>query len=146
MSSAPLRSHATIISIMTRILDVLLVGVGGLIAYGVRFGMDGFSSSMAYSAVLLIGGLLVAVVFPLVGVYDSWRARGLFAPAFRVVGAWLLVLLALFALLVFMKASEIYSRLWLVSWAILTAMLLSGLRLIVYFLLRHGRKPGPVLT
>lgn len=127
---------------MTRILDVLLVGVGGLIAYGVRFGLDSFPPSMAYSTVLLIGGLLVAVVFPLVGVYDSWRARGLFAPALRVVGAWLLVLLALFALLVFMKASEIYSRLWLVSWAILTAMLLSGLRLIVYFLLRLMRKRG----
>jgi putative colanic acid biosynthesis UDP-glucose lipid carrier transferase len=127
---------------MTRILDVLLVGVGGFIAYGARFGLDSFPPAVSYSALLLIGCLLVGIVFPLFGVYDSWRARGLFAPAFRVVGAWLLVLLALFALLVFMKAGEDYSRLWLFAWAVTVAVLLSTLRLIVYFTLRLMRKRG----
>ncbi|ANJ68405.1 undecaprenyl-phosphate glucose phosphotransferase [Halothiobacillus diazotrophicus] len=130
------------ISLVTRILDVLLVGVGGVIAYGARFGLENLPPSTSYSALLLIGGLLVAIVFPLVGVYDSWRARGLWAPAVRVVGAWALVLVSLFALLILMKLGTTYSRLWLGFWAVIGAALLSLLRLVVYYVLRIMRKRG----
>ena len=141
MQRGLLKSYSATISVLTRVLDVLLIVFGGLLAHVFRFGM-GQSIPVTYGALVLIGALLVAVLFPMLGVYRSWRAQGLLAPAGLVLFGWCLVLLVLFVLLVLGKEAEAFSRLWLGTWAVLTAVLLVGLRTAVYGVLRTLRSRG----
>ncbi|MEJ2632448.1 MAG: undecaprenyl-phosphate glucose phosphotransferase [Acidihalobacter sp.] len=142
MQSGLLKTHAALISLITRTLDVFMIGVGGLLAYWLRFDSGGFPVPLRYSVLMLIGGLLVAVLFPLLGVYGSWRARGLLAPALRVLGAWIVVFFLLFMLLVLAKQAETYSRVWMAVWFCLTTGLFVGLRIAVFAVLRALRRRG----
>ena len=142
MQSGLLKTHAALISLITRTLDILVVGGGGLLAYWLRFDLGGFPIPLSYSVLMLIGGLLVATLFPLFAVYRSWRARGLLAPALRVLGAWVAVFFVLFTLLVLAKQAETYSRIWMVLWFSLSASLLVGLRIAVFSVLRALRRRG----
>lgn len=142
MRAGQLKTNATVISLITRILDVLLVAVSGALSYLLRFGLQGFPMPLAYSALILVASLLVAVVFPLFGIYRSWRARGVLAPAMRVLGAWLVVLFLLFMLLVLAKQAETFSRVWLAFWFALTAALFVGVRIAVFAALGLARRRG----
>lgn len=137
-----LRSHANLVVLFTRILDALTVGLSGVLVFDWRFGWRSFLLPVEYNTLILIAILLVAVVFPMMGVYSSWRAQSLFSAALRVLGAWFWVLLGLFTFLVLMKLGEVYSRIWLVSWFIVVACLLIIERLLVYQLLRLARRNG----
>ncbi len=142
MSTALLRSRSALISAVTRTLDVLLIGLGGLFAFWLRFGGEVFDLPTAYGSLIVIGGLLVALVFPLLGVYDSWRARGLASPALRVVGAWSLVLMIVLISLVLVKEAETFSRLWLAQWWLISGLSLASERVAVYYVLRGLRQRG----
>ncbi|WP_233279514.1 undecaprenyl-phosphate glucose phosphotransferase [Acidihalobacter yilgarnensis] len=138
-----LRDYASAISLLTRTLDILLVAVAGWLAYALRF-FDQPSPPlpMAYSALTLIGALLVLIIFPLFSVYDSWRAKGMFAPAGRALMGWFVVYLSGLVILVVVRESTLFSRLWLAYWGLLSAMLLVGLRIAIYWLLRSLRRRG----
>jgi len=142
MQSGLLRSHSNLISVSTRILDVMLVGVGALLAYLLRFGFEASFPPPLYGGLVLIGGLLAAVIFPVASVYRSWRARGLMAPATRVLGAWVLVFIVILTLLQFAKLGEHVSRLWLMLWFLESGGLLVALRLLVFAFLRAMRRRG----
>lgn len=142
MTSGLLKSYGSTISLVTRVLDVLVVTVGGVIAYDIRFERDLTTLPLHYAVLILIGGLLTALLFPLVSVYNSWRARGLLAPAARVLAAWCLVFVILLALLVMAKEGQAYSRLWMATWAVLVALALVLLRLGVFAGLRSLRRRG----
>ncbi|MFW5455023.1 sugar transferase [Thioalkalivibrio sulfidiphilus] len=142
MKSGFVQTYASIISFTTRVLDVLLIWGAGLIALGLRFGWDMFPLPPAYGAFIVIGGLLSAVVFPVFGVYGSWRARGLVSPGLRVVGAWSLVFVILLISLVLVKQAETFSRLWLAQWWLLSGLVLVIERAAVYFVLRGLRQRG----
>lgn len=142
MSNGLLKAHSTSISLLTRVLDVLLVLGGGVLAFDLRFGRGSLLLPLDYAALILIGGLLAAVLFPLLDVYHSWRARGLLAPAARAFAAWCLVFVALLALLVLTKQGQVFSRLWMAVWGLVVAVLLMGLRLGVFASLRYLRQQG----
>ncbi|WP_322630149.1 undecaprenyl-phosphate glucose phosphotransferase [Halothiobacillus sp.] len=142
MKTSLLRPHSPLISVATRVLDVILVVLAGVGAFWLRFSEAGLSMPVAYGALLLIAGLLAAVVFPMLGVYRSWRARGLMAPGVRALGAWSLVFFLLLTLLLLAKQGETYSRLWLVLWWGVTGLLLVGLRTIIFSFLRAVRRRG----
>jgi putative colanic acid biosynthesis UDP-glucose lipid carrier transferase len=142
MTRTSLRSHANAIVLFTRILDALTVGLSGMAVYGWRFAWRGFLPPIEYNTLILIAVLSTAVIFPLMGVYNSWRVQSLFSAALRVLGAWLWVLLGVFTFLVLMKSGAVYSRIWLVSWFIVVACLLVFERLLVYRLLRLARGKG----
>ncbi|WP_407275612.1 undecaprenyl-phosphate glucose phosphotransferase [Halothiobacillus sp. DCM-1] len=142
MSHPSLRSAWALIPFITRILDVLVVGAGGFLAFWIRFGSEEPQIADAYSALMVIGGLLAALVFPFLGVYDSWRARALASPALRVMGAWSLVLMLLLIVLVLVKEAETFSRLWLAQWWLVTGFALAAERVVVYYILRGLRQRG----
>jgi putative colanic acid biosynthesis UDP-glucose lipid carrier transferase len=142
MRTGLLKTHSTTIALLTRVLDVLLVLLGGVGAYYLRFGFDAGGMPLGYAVLMLIGGLLTAVVFPWLNVYNSWRARGLLAPAARAFAAWCLVLLGLLALLVLAKQGQDFSRLWMGVWAAIVAVMLIGLRIAVFAALRSLRQRG----
>ncbi len=144
MRTGILKTHSATISAITRVLDVLAVLASGVLAYYLRFGWKwgGKLPPVDYAALVLIGGLLAALLFPMFGVYHSWRARGLFAPAARAFAAWFLVFSALLALLVLAKQGTDFSRLWMAAWAGLGALFLMGVRLCVFTVLRAMRRRG----
>ena len=142
MRTGLLKTHSATIALLTRVLDVLLVLLGGVGAYYLRFGFDAGAVPLGYAVLMLIGGLLTAVVFPWLDVYHSWRARGLLAPAARAFAAWCLVVLALLALLVLAKQGQDFSRLWMGVWAAIVASMLMALRIAVFAVLRSLRQRG----
>jgi putative colanic acid biosynthesis UDP-glucose lipid carrier transferase len=142
MKSGFAQTYASVISLTTRLLDVLLIWGAGLVALGLRFGWDMFPLPPAYGAMIVIGGLLAALIFPIFGVYGSWRARGLIYPSSRVMAAWSLVLMILLISLVLVKEAETFSRLWLTQWWLVSGLALAIERVAVYFALRGLRQRG----
>ena len=69
-----LKEYATPLSIIARILDIVCVLLGGLAAYYWRFG--DFDVPTSYQILLILGILLTFIIFPLAGIYRSWRGRG----------------------------------------------------------------------
>lgn len=137
-----LKKNASVIAVATRVTDVLLILLSGVLMYWVRFGTHGFPMHASYGALILIGGLLAALVFPVLDVYRSWRAKGLWAPTSRVLATWFGVFLALLVLLVFSKQDSHFSRLWLGGWGLFTGVLLMLSRVGVYGFLNTVRQKG----
>lgn len=142
MNRTPFRSHALLFAWFARLLDVALVLAAGWLVFGFRFDWALWPLPVAYSTLMVLGGLLVLVVFPLFGVYDSWRARGLASPVLRVFSAWMLVFALLLIGLVLAKEAETFSRLWLGQWWLLAGVALVVSRLGVYVVLRRVRQRG----
>lgn len=137
-----LRDYGSAISVVTRVIDILLVFVSGWLAYLVRFGMHFEArSSIAYVILTIIIALLVGLIFPLLSVYVSWRARGIWAPAARVLLAWSAVYICALVIMVITHKTDLYSRLWLGYWALFTALLI-GLRFGIYWFLHTLRRRG----
>ncbi|MHB8405688.1 MAG: undecaprenyl-phosphate glucose phosphotransferase [Gammaproteobacteria bacterium] len=137
-----LRRHTATLSAVLRLLD-LLVGIGaGLLAFLLRFGTDNLILFPNYGALLLIGTLLTAIVFPMTGLYRSWRTHDPLAPMGRALLAWITVFAVLLILLVLDKQAERFSRLWMAEWFVAGALLLVLLRLAVYGVLQLLRRRG----
>lgn len=137
-----IKQQSLTISVVSRLLDVLIVWFTGVLAYYFRFDLNSFPIPVSYSALIFIGGLLVAVLFPLLKVYHSWRARGLWAPTARVMAGWSIVFIIVLTLLVIGKEADAFSRLWLSYWGVMTATVLVALRMGVYAWLRRIRSRG----
>lgn len=138
-----LRDYASAISLLTRMLDVILICVGGWLAYQLRFGETLSSTHLTtYAVFTIIAALSAAAIFPLLAVYDSWRAKGVLAPAGRALLAWFIVYTLALLILIMVHISGRYSRLWLGYWGILTSLLLIGLRLSIYWMLHTLRRRG----
>ena len=136
-----LSNSSALSALANRATDVLLVVLSGVVAYYLRFGFDA-TFSLPYAVLLLLTTLIAIVMFPMLGVYQSWRSRGLSAPAGRVVLAWASVLLVVLVLLVLTKQGATFSRLWLGQWFSLAAILLIFSRIAAFSLLRLMRKRG----
>lgn len=134
------RTYAVMLA--TRLLDVLLIGLAGLVAFWWRFDVDILSIPLAYSVLILITSLSSAIFFPIFGVYHSWRGRSLVAPTFKVLGGWSLIFSAVLIGLVLFKEAETFSRLWMAQWWVLGGVLLVLLRSVVYGSLRLLRSQG----
>ncbi len=137
-----LKRHAGALSLAFRLLDMLACIAAGYLAYWVRFGAGNHPIDFRYTSLLLIGTLLTALVFPLAGLYRSWRTQNILVPARRVLLAWITVFAALLILLVLDKQAERFSRLWLAEWFVAGALLLMLLRLTVYGVLQWLRRRG----
>ena len=142
MRKGLLKTHSYLSSAISRILDMVLILFAGFFSYWLRLGAHGFPLPPRYGALILIGMLLAAVVFPVFGVYRSWRARGLLAPAANVLGGWCVVFLVLMFLLVFSRQGGDFSRLWLGYWFGISGGLLVALRIMMFMVLRALRRSG----
>jgi len=125
-----------------RVMDMLITLAAGLLAYSLRFDSFRFPIPTAYAVLVLIGMLLVAAVFPFVGLYQSWRAQSIFSPAGRTLTAWVIVSVLLLVLLSLSKHAEYFSRLWLLLWFGCTAVFLVLLRLAGYGAISLLRRCG----
>lgn len=137
-----LREYAIGLSVLTRSIDVSTCIIAAVLTYRMRFGSFAIFSHTDYLVLIFIGAILVLVVFPLTGLYQSWRPYSWRAPAARALAAWVIVCVLLLVLLVMVKRSEHFSREWLAEWFGLQAVLLVLIRFAVFTGLHWLRRRG----
>ena len=123
-----------------RLLDALVIGLCGLAAYAWRFGPT--LPPPDYTGLIVIGVLLSALLFPLFGLYRSWRGGLLIDLAGRVTLAWGMVFLTLALVLFAFQLGLGYSRIWMFLWGALSAFGLVTLRIAAYGILHQMRRRG----
>ena len=127
-------------NLLARAADFTFVLLGGAVAYGIRFG--NFDIPIEYQVIILIGSFFVSIACVLSGVYVSWRGKSRTGLYGRIVIAWVGGFLALFALLVLAKQSEVFSRQWLGAWILITMAASILFRIAVYSVLGYARAKG----
>ena len=135
-----LSKYAALLEILLRIGDVAIVVLTAFLSYWARFGKPGMAAS--YVSILLPTVLFVLLVFPVFGLYRSWRGQGVAMEIGRVVLAWFAVLLLLVISEWATKSSNEYSRLWMLGWSMSTILALAVYRWFARYLLGNIRMRG----
>ncbi len=127
--TAPKPYSAALIGDLLRVLDAALILLPGLVIYILYVYPDEPHTGSQYLVTILAATILAGMIFHRLGVY--WGGF-LFTRGLRI-DRMLMALVAAFALLLSvafaLKISDFYSRVWLVSWFISSAVALSAARL-----------------
>ena len=128
-------------SYLIRIFDFLVINLVGLTAFfAILFFKDPELDLQRYASLMVLASL--AYLFLTNRAYRSWRGGNLMAlfgqVASGVIKTWILILVWL----VFSKSTEMYSRLWLGSWAVSSLFMLCSIRYFSYLFIRHYRSKG----
>jgi len=127
-------------SLAARLIDVALVVFGALGASGVRF--DGLVQSRIDTAFVAFAAAFTLVLFPMFGVYSSWRGRSMLRMIGQVSLGWLIVQGCSLILMFSLHRSDFISRLWFAYWTGITGGSLIVVRLAVHAVLAHMRHAG----
>ncbi|MGH6920502.1 MAG: undecaprenyl-phosphate glucose phosphotransferase, partial [Geminicoccaceae bacterium] len=101
---------------LLRFCDCLTVLVAGILAYTTRFVLFGKYQPQLELYALVVGVLIAAQVFHLLGVYDQHGHFSSRINLTRVTAAWAIVILLLLALAFLTQTAEDASRLWVMLW------------------------------
>jgi putative colanic acid biosynthesis UDP-glucose lipid carrier transferase len=128
-------------SYLIRVFDFVIINLVGLgTFFAIQYFKDPDLDLQRYASLMVLASLAYLVLTN--RAYRSWRGGNLMAlfgqVASGVLKTWILILIWL----VFSKSTEMYSRLWLGSWAIMSLVLLCGSRLFSYVLIRRYRSKG----
>ena len=116
--------------------------IAAYFAYGLRFSFSSLEMSNDYNTLIIIAFLSVVSIFPLFGLYASWRGQSLLRQAQVIFLAWSAVVLLLIIILFGLKISAVYSRIWLFYWAGFGLLFILVTRIVVYTFLQYQRKKG----
>ncbi len=136
------RSYSSLINLIARITDPLLVVLSAIAAYAIEFQSMDWLMPSEYRVSILIAFFCTLIIFPFFGIYASWRGQGLFRQARMILLAWVMVIVATVILLFIFKVSEGYSRSWLAIWSVLGLLFILSTRVLVYLFLQNLRKKG----
>lgn len=128
------------LAFLAALVDFLLVVAGSFGAHFLRF--DSFQMPEYYLVATVVLALLVVLFQVFMGCYLSWRGRPLLLQLGRVYLSWVVALAVVSAMVLLLKVSDHYSRIWLVT---TVAMAVSGItlfRVLVYVLFRALRARG----
>ena len=120
--SAFLSRYAALLDIVLRVGDIAIVVGAALLCHRLRLGA--WTMAAPYPVAVLVAVLLVLIVFPMCGIYRSWRGEGLGSEILRLAGAWLGVIVLLTVLDAALKYADDFSRLWVAGWLAGTPLLL----------------------
>ncbi|PJE53273.1 undecaprenyl-phosphate glucose phosphotransferase [Marinomonas sp. BSi20584] len=112
--SLALKEHSTSLSIILRIIDCLGLLSAGLLSYWLRF--SSLSLDLTYKNVLLLGVLLGAASLSFFGAYRAWRGASFTSEIRCVLSATLTTFLLLIISGFVTQSSDLFSRIWVVSW------------------------------
>ena len=132
------RDFAEMESVLARLLDVMLVALGAALA-SLLF-KTGTAHSSLEGAFVALDMALAILLLPLFGIYDSWRGRSKWRLAFNIVFGWIAVQLCGLAIMFLLHRTALVSRLWCVSWTVMTAVGLVASRLLVHTVLGRIRR------
>ena len=136
------KNYSSFINIFSRISDPLLIILAAYLSYGVRFSFLDLDFPKDYKMLVLFSVFGVMLLFPLFGLYSSWRGQSLTKQAKIIFFAWVSVVLLLIVLLFGLKLSSDYSRIWLIGWAFSGLALLIFMRMLIYSVLQYLRRKG----
>ncbi|MFM0503303.1 undecaprenyl-phosphate glucose phosphotransferase [Paraburkholderia caffeinilytica] len=127
-------------SVLARLLDVMLIALGAAVA-SLLF-KSGTVHSILEGAFVTLDMALAIVLLPLFGIYGSWRGRSTWRLVFSVTFGWIAVQLCGLAIMFLLHRTASVSRLWCVSWTVMTAAGVVASRLLVHRVLGHIRRAG----
>lgn len=124
-----LKEHSTSLSIILRIIDCVGLLLAGLLSYWLRF--SNLDLSITYKNVLLLGVLIGAASLSFFGAYRAWRGATFTSEIQCVVSATLTTFLLLIISGFVTQSSELFSRIWVVSWLLTSTTIILVYRLIL---------------
>jgi putative colanic acid biosysnthesis UDP-glucose lipid carrier transferase len=129
------------LSVLARLIDIAMAVAGAWLAAVLRDGRLVWLDELQRT-LLLFNCVLIVVLFPAFGIYQSWRGKPVAGLLWRAALAWLCVegagILMSFG---FHHAGDL-SRLWLGYWAVATIVLLVASKSVVHAVLRRLRREG----
>ena len=127
--------------ITARCLDALFVIAGGLLAHWMRFSTP---IALADTERLLIAFncVLVLLLFPGFGVYETWRGKALAPVLARIAAAWLVVVATALVLAFTLHRMDAVSRLWFGYSTLIAGALIIATRCVMHVVLRFVRRRG----
>jgi Undecaprenyl-phosphate glucose phosphotransferase len=114
-------------------IDISTVLLAAQLAHWLRFGE--LVSRQDYMFVSAIVSLLVVICSVFSGLYESWRGRSKWNLIRIILLGWSIPFIILLVALVFTKQSEVFSRIWIGSWFVLSVFGSVVFRLSIYLLL-----------
>ncbi|WP_409419059.1 undecaprenyl-phosphate glucose phosphotransferase [Marinomonas sp. RS-M-Aa-14] len=124
-----LKEHSTSLSIVLRIIDCAGLLLAGLFSYWLRF--SNLDLSVTYKNVFLLGVLIGAASLSFFGAYRAWRGATFTSEVQCVVSATLTTFLLLIISGFVTQSSELFSRIWIISWLLTSTTTILVYRLIL---------------
>ncbi|WGS51435.1 undecaprenyl-phosphate glucose phosphotransferase [Paraburkholderia sp. D15] len=124
-----------------RFLDALFVIAGGLLAHWMRFSTP-IALSDTERLLIAFNCVLVLLLFPGFGVYDTWRGKSLPSMLARVAAAWLVVVATALVLAFTLHRMDAVSRLWFGYSTLISGALIVVTKCLVHVALRSLRRRG----
>lgn len=134
----PTMSGAVVVGVAQAIEALLLAALGyGIYEYYVELGHPAF-----YIPVILAACLLANVLFNAARTHRITAYRTLYSQVGRVLVGWTLVMVVLAVGIFFFKAADLFSRVWLASWFVGGAVLLTVYRLVLRAMVNRWTDQG----
>ena len=135
-----LKEYASALRIIAQFLDVISLTLGAYIAYGWRFGHINLPSN--YLIAILLASLLALGLFPMFGLYHSWRGKSRLIHLRTLTSAWVTVFIIIVVIAFLTKTSTSFSRQWAMVWGFTAWLLLIAMRVALGQFLRLMREHG----
>ncbi|WP_269509763.1 undecaprenyl-phosphate glucose phosphotransferase [Burkholderia sp. IMCC1007] len=126
--------------LMARLVDIALIVAGSLLASQFRY--QTASEGHFDSALVTFAIAFTLVLFPVFGVYESWRGRSMLRLSGTISLAWIVVQACGIVLMFSLHRSDVISRLWFVYWTAMTGGALIASRIGTHLFLRSVRHAG----
>jgi Undecaprenyl-phosphate glucose phosphotransferase len=127
-------------SVFARFVDVAMIVLGAAIA--MLFWPTSEAHPLDDGALVAISVASALLLFPLFGVYQSWRGRSKLRLVGQIMLAWLVAQACALALMFALHRTASVSRLWVVFWTLNTGAALVVSRFIVYWIRSRMRHAG----
>ncbi|ODN42965.1 undecaprenyl-phosphate glucose phosphotransferase [Piscirickettsia litoralis] len=137
MKRGMLKEHSSLFFILICLAELMLVAISGFLAH--RLYLESWGMDLRNVEAILLGVVLAAVAFPLCRAYAPLRGQAMGTIFRRVIFAWSLVICYLVLIAFFTHRTGIYSRGFLLAWAVVGAVLLIAFRLALVTFLRYMR-------
>ena len=105
-----LKQYSSSFTLLARLADAVVSVLVGVVAYSWYLTIWPMGSQ--YTTLMVLAALLVMLIFPLFGLYQSWRGRGVFHEVRQCTLAWGSVVISLIIITFLTKTSAEYSRVW----------------------------------
>jgi putative colanic acid biosynthesis UDP-glucose lipid carrier transferase len=142
MSSFSIRKSASVIGVMVQSLDFFAVCAGGWLSYQIRFSTPPELAELQSPERLLILGLAAFSALFFGKVYRMWPGGSLPAMVGRVTLGWFATWVMLIVLLTMTKSAESFSRIWLLTWLLVSTITLWMGRITAFFVMVEMRRGG----
>lgn len=141
MHSGFLRPHASRISFIQRLLDVVLIFF--VYWWVVSWHDAEWDAKPALAAVLAMSAMIAFLLFAEIrGLYRSWRTSTLANEIREVLVIWMMVAITLFMLVLVTDSEDVFSLHVMLTWFVSVPVGLLVVRLVVRWVLRYVRRSG----